>query len=644
MIKFNVIFILCCCFLSSAFSNEDFQRNNLERQFGGFLNYFSMGDHTGNGGDIVICNNGSKKTYRILDYYEVEELHFLKPKLSGQHDKEAYLKILTERLGNGLQKNYFNRAQNFMNRVVWTNNELQDIPDSKHTYIPSNCSLKQIAVNHLNGQVTIRRDLWDTMGQLNQAVLIMHELMYEDAILSGHKNSVATRLALSHIIAESRAVDFIGEVLKEVENLNEYDLRGVLRFTPLMTVKFKSLDIILRNFDLDEDLKAYLLSFAKSKNYGFVYSLFSNLYSNRLQEKYRDFMEAYIIENLEYLKSVNNLKWKSIKRAFEYIDKEHRELTDKNFSTIGEIFIKTEFNRAAYYDALSIAKIMIRNSHLINQSMLDRILVSSSAGQIAPSLFSEILESMPLYLRFPQSFTSSYFDRIKKIVADRYYLPQDSHFTFFISRGLYVSEIINIFKKLTIDRRSVSSDWNSPFFWTLSKRREILYPLAEELKEELKQAAMYAPKINSYPRPLKAYYDRFNGATEPEHVDHIIKIYLSDRDDYEGRSLLEWLIVERGEQTEKVQGVVAHGVRFSSEIFRKKENIRLLGEFKSFTSLTHSILELELKKYIDEPNFIIEILRLYLNREFNSDLRLVFERLLSHPNEGVAKLALDILS
>lgn len=160
-----------------------------------------------NGGDVVVCRNAASRitSVKMLDLVEAEILPRglvleLGPSHWSAEDKVIYalerLKILDpERTSNYLEE----LGLFFESAVFLPNIELADIPDSHHIVIPANCTLKQIAIQISNidlpepARIIIDRDLWDHLDNDNRAALMLHEIVYKEAISLGHKTSFRTR-------------------------------------------------------------------------------------------------------------------------------------------------------------------------------------------------------------------------------------------------------------------------------------------------------------------------------------------------------------------------------------------------------------------------------------------------------------------
>lgn len=635
----NKVLILSLLLMVTFKAHSQSIPSEVSSRFLGYLNYFNLGDHTGNGGDVVKCKDGTQDTLRMLDLYEVTELHFLNLDVSLGQDFEAYLDELIERLPDDLRDDFKERARNFLHRIKWVTHELQDIPDSKHTYIPNHCEILQIAINHLNGVITIRKDLWNRLDPLNQAVLVMHELMYEDALLSGHNDSVATRYSLSHILAKVRTVSFLEEIQREFDQYSEYELKGTLRFSPYKSLKAKLIHLIMeQKVSIDEETHNYFESLAKSVDYDVLYSGLKWISRRQATEISG---EALVLDTLAFLHRQQKIDWKKGSVFFSFLEQFFKNVADNSFPQIFDIFVKVRVDRPTYWELEIISRILVRNASSFTQDQVTQLIAAYDNFSIA--VYGEILVSIPRNLTISESFTRRYFEKVRDFVNGPYYLFQTHHFSFFAKRSLYVQELLVLAKKVILNRKSVLSDWNSPFYSFLGDSD--LFTMTPFLKEELKVAAMFTPQKNLFPKPLERFYEFFNGSTEPEHIAHILQNYMRNREDYDNFQMLEWLVRVRGERADEIQNTVSHGLRFSQgSSFYRRRLIELLDYFTDFTPLVQSVVALELRKFSGERNLVLALLRLFERRTFSSDLREVFEDFSESQDPEISQLARDLLS
>jgi hypothetical protein len=398
------------------------------------------GQETGNGGDAVICTDREGNiTATLLDLYEMENNHGLKGHFSSHPDfvmradtqvnkLYGWINDDKERDGNyhEIPTYYGKRVLKFMDRVLFVNEELQDIPDSYHTFIPRNCSIKQLAINTRNGIIKINKKIWNLLDKNNKAGLIIHELIYEDLVNSGHTNSMITRQLNAFIHGNSKKIfkqNSYGEMVASTKVVTELLLKDVpsegvkerielFKMTPFYAVKEYLLPGILYNvsnqdqflvlnFFLDElnrnkndknkrIILNHLLGLVKSENFD-VTILNSDF------KPLRDYLFRSIesVENKEVWQ--RNIEILSYLKIFDYEYKvfvklfiEEKNKWDFDHSTFYRIFIKlpnventlfdevykniqTGGSNPYYYHALNFIKEYVKKYNFLRDDILDQL-------------------------------------------------------------------------------------------------------------------------------------------------------------------------------------------------------------------------------------------------------------------------------
>jgi len=166
------------------------------------------GKEIGNGGDVVVCKNddGSIKSIELLDFFEARTLKKLNYNL-GPNNLSVENKIMIalkrlEHFSSERAKLYREQADILLNDENETsfvaNTTLTDIPDSLHLALPNGCDIEQIAIQNNpifsdDPRYVINQDLWNRLDNNNKAGLVLHEIIYREAIKNGHTNSIRTR-------------------------------------------------------------------------------------------------------------------------------------------------------------------------------------------------------------------------------------------------------------------------------------------------------------------------------------------------------------------------------------------------------------------------------------------------------------------
>lgn len=179
------------------------------------MNLAVGGTSVGNGGLAVSCPSSDNTTkLRILDFVEGELRWKLKLKkhASFNDPKEIVLSILDKmatldparsiRLTEEL-KNFYDES------MFYTDIVLSRTDDEQNLFVPSGCSVIQavIQIEPLfpeDRRYNISADIWKKLGEdvNEQAGLILHELLYREAITNGHLDSRRIRYYVAQLFSE----------------------------------------------------------------------------------------------------------------------------------------------------------------------------------------------------------------------------------------------------------------------------------------------------------------------------------------------------------------------------------------------------------------------------------------------------------
>ena len=179
----------------------------------GLISPTFAGDKVGNGGDVVVCRNTVNEVTSIeaLDIYEGRvrwtiELDLGDASLSPLQKVELALSRLG-RISSIRAERYLEKAKQFdANALFLDNTELPDISDSNHLIFPKGCKVEQIIVQRTphfsdDRRYLVSNDLWKQLDSTNKAALILHEIIYEEALEFGHQDSVPTRYFNAHLMS-----------------------------------------------------------------------------------------------------------------------------------------------------------------------------------------------------------------------------------------------------------------------------------------------------------------------------------------------------------------------------------------------------------------------------------------------------------
>lgn len=169
------------------------------------ISALASGRVVGNGGDVLVCPNSVK----LLDFYEAQTLRGMQIDLGGEsHSLPQKIEMALNRLSRLSPKRaeiYHQWAKTFFAETQFLSGiQLIDIPDSQHIVLPKGCQISQVAnqASHvLPGQkrYTIDNDIWMQLNSDEQAGLVLHEIIYREAIAAGHLNSASVRWLTSVI-------------------------------------------------------------------------------------------------------------------------------------------------------------------------------------------------------------------------------------------------------------------------------------------------------------------------------------------------------------------------------------------------------------------------------------------------------------
>jgi hypothetical protein len=181
----------------------------------GFFVPCALADRAGNGGDAKVCYDTENAivSVEMLDIYEGREM-FQPPVLPvleslGQNEYEIAAAAV-DRLPD------FDRSRkaklkewiaNFERESVRLNGiTLVDLDDSQHILVPDGCKIEQIAWQNepqfsRDPRYKIDNDLYSKMsGPADRAALVLHEVIYREAVSLHHSDSRAAR-AMTAMVA-----------------------------------------------------------------------------------------------------------------------------------------------------------------------------------------------------------------------------------------------------------------------------------------------------------------------------------------------------------------------------------------------------------------------------------------------------------
>ena len=221
----------------------------------------------GNGGGMVICRDPSTRSIKsaeLLDFYEarvVRDFQVDISKFNGDWKQKAQAVI--DRLGkmSQLRQNIystwlkeFDQDSKFLKGV-----EFSKVPDSMHIGVPTGCEFEQAAIQILprfkgDSRYYINDDIWSTLDENNKAGLILHEIIYREALSYGHTDSIATRFFLQNIASDTFKtkdmepfIELLIQVHFEQTDIPFQDPRLAVEFDPFFWWRLSDVNMVLQS-------------------------------------------------------------------------------------------------------------------------------------------------------------------------------------------------------------------------------------------------------------------------------------------------------------------------------------------------------------------------------------------------------------
>lgn len=202
----------------------------------------ATGRTVGNGGDVVLCEDigGKIKSLKLLDFYEAQVLRGISVELGAKtlsvEEKVKYAISRIAHVSPARAKRYREHADLFFSETRFLGDiQLADIPDSGGIVIPRDCRIVQIANQSTplysgDARYVIDKDLWDLLDADDRAGLVLHEIVYREALELGHVNSVSARALTAHLcskVSESMSVQQFSQFVRDL-GFQTNEIQGVL--------------------------------------------------------------------------------------------------------------------------------------------------------------------------------------------------------------------------------------------------------------------------------------------------------------------------------------------------------------------------------------------------------------------------------
>lgn len=164
-------------------------------------------DRVGNGGDVVVCGDNIE----LLDIYEAKLNNIkLRSFKNSEHIKmlEELLKTLFKDINPKKSDVYLEFYKNMPQELrMIPNIHLNDVDDAGVVAIPAGCSLEQIVIQLAEDDIpsdgfryTFNKDLWDKLDEYNKMALLLHELVYRDAIENKRVGGMVVRSIIGQLL------------------------------------------------------------------------------------------------------------------------------------------------------------------------------------------------------------------------------------------------------------------------------------------------------------------------------------------------------------------------------------------------------------------------------------------------------------
>lgn len=219
---------------------------------------YAGGFETGNGGGGVVCRtpSGSVESVELFDVYEGRTLRrqgvdLGAVSLSVDEKVEMAMKRL-ERLSPLRAALYRQEYGTFFSETLFLKgSQLVLIPDADPVAMPAGCAIEQLAVQRVplfpeDKRYVIDQDLWDRLDSDGKAGLILHELIYREAIQYGHTKSVFARYLNMKLLSN------------EIENVRtDEDFYHLLANVRFAQSDFNGISVVIYYCDPSQEVKSF---------------------------------------------------------------------------------------------------------------------------------------------------------------------------------------------------------------------------------------------------------------------------------------------------------------------------------------------------------------------------------------------------
>lgn len=202
---------------------------------------FAGGDWVGNGGNLIICEDNQPQ---LLDYFEglhdrgIEVDHGSSGEFSERI--ESVLRRL-ERINPERALRYRTWFKTFfLETRFFEEGKILPIRDVGPIVIPSECNVQQVAAQRPTSEIMpgdsrylIDRRFWQKLSHLDKAGLVLHELIYREAIESNQRSSPRVRY-FNQILSSA-----------QISRYSEKDMLGLIRLVGMRFAEYKGFELDL---------------------------------------------------------------------------------------------------------------------------------------------------------------------------------------------------------------------------------------------------------------------------------------------------------------------------------------------------------------------------------------------------------------
>jgi len=183
----------------------------------------------GNGGGMVVCRNHDQsiQSTELLDFYEARALRGIQIDLAnmpGNWKEKAQAVI--HRLGKltDLRDQIYTQwLASFEDEMMLLKGvQFNTVPDAMSIGVPKGCEFEQGAVQIIprfpgDKRYYLNDELWSAMDDTQKAGLVLHEIVYREALSYGHTDSIATRYLVGLVNSSAIEKSTINDFLKTLQ-------------------------------------------------------------------------------------------------------------------------------------------------------------------------------------------------------------------------------------------------------------------------------------------------------------------------------------------------------------------------------------------------------------------------------------------